>query len=815
MTSLAEIRQKYPQYSDLSDDDLASRLHAKHYADMPKAEFDKRIGHVGLRDTVSDVGEQAVRGFNKGLADVLSAPYRGLDWLLETTSGGTVGLPDVDKMPAWQRFREQPKPQTMAGRFARGGGEALGASAIPGLGVGIKAGQAAGPAATTTLGQIGQSTLNAIRANPAAAYGIDAASAVTSGVAAQGAEEAGLGPEWQAIAAMGGGMVPGIAAAYRAPSRTPIGGPEAQSLAARRAQGTLDDIQAFERQGVRQFGPAYNQGPVASVAKQITETPVLGGTLRNNLDETFEGAAQASRRLADDISPNATMEQAGLSVQRGLDRFRTQGLGELEPGVARRLGIDPVQAGQRAQQMGRQQAQRIQQAEPILNRLTNGQIETSRGAPTALPSTRNERLARRTTVEDLPDDQLQRVIRTPADQTSFATRQEALYERAWRDIPDLQNVLGRGESPVFATANSRQVVTDILQDEARTGVTSGLQGRYGQMFATLANQSANAQLGTLRAMRTAIGRDLSNFGLYEATLDRTQLRRLYAALSSDIEVALREVAARAALRSQEQGPRAVDGNAVRQAARALRSFQVADRYMRNGIERMDRFAQIVRTDNPQQAAQQIIRAATEGGSGNMRLVRSALAVLRPEERAQFTALMIREMGAPTDSARGITQEVGFSPSRFATAYTRMSPEVRNTFFSPAHRQALDDLFAISNRIAGVEALTNYSRSGTNALNLTLLGGAGGATAMGMDAILTFGGTAAAMGGTAVLMSSPAYTRWLSRYIQLRAAVRSGADRAVAPLIRHVSGLERMTQDNPALWPAYVAVAQDSQTREGE
>lgn len=42
--NIQEIRQKYPQYSDMSDGDLASALHKKYYADMPFNEFAGKIG---------------------------------------------------------------------------------------------------------------------------------------------------------------------------------------------------------------------------------------------------------------------------------------------------------------------------------------------------------------------------------------------------------------------------------------------------------------------------------------------------------------------------------------------------------------------------------------------------------------------------------------------------------------------------------------------------------------------------------------------------------------------------------------------------
>lgn len=44
MASLAEIRQRHPQYSDMSDQSLADALYAKSYSDMPRADFDASIG---------------------------------------------------------------------------------------------------------------------------------------------------------------------------------------------------------------------------------------------------------------------------------------------------------------------------------------------------------------------------------------------------------------------------------------------------------------------------------------------------------------------------------------------------------------------------------------------------------------------------------------------------------------------------------------------------------------------------------------------------------------------------------------------------
>jgi hypothetical protein len=753
-----------------------------------------------------DAVKAVATGVPSGLAQMVALPYRALDYAAEKITG-TGGLPDIDQMSAWQPYLNPPKPETRLGDFAQAAGQAVGGSVLPmGVTMALAARPAAAPAATT-LGQIGQNIVQSARSNPAGFVGMDVASAASGGIAQQAAADAGYGAGVQTLAGMVGGMAPGIGAAYRAPSGAPVGSPTAQGIARQRYNEAVTDAQAFDAQGVRPFGPAFNQGPVASIGKQLTETAYIGAPLRNNLDETMTDVGGAVRRLADNIAPNATPEQAGTMLQRGLDRYRVTGLNDLEPGVVQGMGIAPyTQNTPRAPTGGQNQTQRIQTAQPAIQQITGGTVNNSRGQPVPLPTTRAQRPTMRTTVDDLTEAELTTVIRAPSDSTSFGTRSEALYERAFRNIPDLRRTDGRRNANLLPTANAGNVVRGIIQNEARTGVRAGLQGRYGDMFQTLSDPSANVTLDTLRQMRTQIGRDLSNFGQYDATLDRTQLRQLYGGLSSDIEIGLQDLAARAAQSARSGGNNGVTQADARRAVQALRDFQVADRYFRQGIDRMDRFAQIVRAENPQQAAASMIRAATDGTRGNMRMFRAAMATLRPEERAQFGALIVRELGAPTAGARGMVQEAQFSPSRFATNYTALSPEARGMLLSPEHQRALDELFRISNRLANVEALANTSRSATNAINVS-----GGAAALGTWLSGDFT-TPFVIGGsgylTSIMMSLPQYTRWMTNYLRLRAAVSDGSSRSVAPLARHIMGLERNARYNPELWPVYMALSQE-------
>src|SRR5262245_38787815 len=44
--NLAEIRQKYPDYDNLSDEELSRALHSKFYPDLDFKDFSKRIGFL-------------------------------------------------------------------------------------------------------------------------------------------------------------------------------------------------------------------------------------------------------------------------------------------------------------------------------------------------------------------------------------------------------------------------------------------------------------------------------------------------------------------------------------------------------------------------------------------------------------------------------------------------------------------------------------------------------------------------------------------------------------------------------------------------
>ncbi|PMM20305.1 hypothetical protein [Vibrio breoganii] len=72
----SEVRKKYPQYGDLTDRELATALHQKHYLDVPFEEFANKVGYDtgNLGDGVRSVAQ----GLTFGYADEMEAGARSL-----------------------------------------------------------------------------------------------------------------------------------------------------------------------------------------------------------------------------------------------------------------------------------------------------------------------------------------------------------------------------------------------------------------------------------------------------------------------------------------------------------------------------------------------------------------------------------------------------------------------------------------------------------------------------------------------------------------------------------------------------------------
>lgn len=753
-----------------------------------------------LVDYAADAGGSFGRSINRLF---LEAPYRA--------TRGLAGL--VGAEGAMRPFEETPlahmtrgEPATEVGRYAGAIGEAAAGALIPYAAAPAIAARAIASPATSTVGRVVQDVAGNIVRAPGAAAAIDAAGAVGSGAAMRYAEDKGAGPLGTSVAGIVGGLAPGaMVARHLAAPPGRVGSDTAVSLARQRADEAARDIAAFEATGVRPYGPAFNQGPVASIGQQVGEMPYIGAPLRNNLDESYAGMAAESRRIAGELSPRGgTPESAGASVVSGIERSTRARLADLPASEVTALGLPDKRPIVPTAVMSEGAVRDATAATPIRAAIGADTATTTRGVTTPPARPLVETLTARSRAEDLTDAQLHMLVRAPSSETSVAAKAEALYERAWRMVPDLLRSNGSRNPNLVPTVNTAAALEGIQGQIANQ--IAGQSTIVSPLVERLMNIHSNMRLEQIRAIRTEVGRALSGGSDLEQSLSRTQLKSIYAGLSRDMEVALSSLADRAALRTTANGQNHVGPEVARAAAGALRAMRTADRYFRQSAEALDRVAGILKTSNPEAAARRLVQAALDGDKGNIRLFRTAMAGLRPEERAEFGSMIVRAMGAPTPGAKGMAAEHGFSAPKFVTDYRRMSEEARNLVFTPEHQRALENLMRVADRIANVESLKNTSRTATNAINFgaaaSLLGGA---YAGNIAVPLAIGGTGMV---ASTLMSSPKYTQWMARYIQLRAAVRDGTDRTAGPMIAHLRSFESSARGNPELWPVYLELLQD-------
>ncbi|PSH66700.1 hypothetical protein CU102_17990 [Phyllobacterium brassicacearum] len=70
MASIADIRAKYPQYNDLSDEQLANAVHRKFYSDIPVAEFNSKIGLPTQPSVAGDLVKSTGQGLREGVEGI-------------------------------------------------------------------------------------------------------------------------------------------------------------------------------------------------------------------------------------------------------------------------------------------------------------------------------------------------------------------------------------------------------------------------------------------------------------------------------------------------------------------------------------------------------------------------------------------------------------------------------------------------------------------------------------------------------------------------------------------------------------------------
>lgn len=546
------------------------------------------------------------------------------------------------------------------------------------------------------------------------------------------------------------------------------------------------DRAAFQAEGIPEFPPAFTSKGTARAARTIEEAPLVGGTVKVPKTAVEQAMAARQTAVAQGAGAAASPEEVGLITQRGLDRFRTGQLQDLERARVQGLGLTPDRPPQQVR--GNTNVPRPSQLDT--SQMTAAELDAAASSRVNLPGSTRSR------IEDLSPREVQRIVDMPARDTSFATKASALYRQADDALPDMMRNNATVNPGLLATRNAGQVAEGLMRQERSASISGGvLEGRFGQLVQDLANPQRNFTLDAMRAARTEIGRALSNFGQYDVRLDRTQLKQLYAGLSQDYQSGLVALAARArrGSRLDPAAPGYVNPNVANAADRALQRYRVADRYFRQGIERMDRFMSVLGADTMEQASRRIGSYLREN-TQNIQALESMASALRPEEWRAVLGNVVEGLGRLTPGAR--EAERIFSFERYATDWNKISqnPRVLSVFRRALGNDvvnSLNNLGRIAERMKAYETTRNYSGTA-----YTAMGGAGLATIFVPSSWPLLLAGVAGTGVAGKVMTSRAFGAWVNSLN--RAQVRTGSSIAATrqALQPHIQRLSRLASREP-------------------
>ena len=240
MPTIQEVRQKYPQYNDLTDNQLAGALHKKFYSDVPIGQFYASIGLGQAPNAAAkadrelqsasfgDVARSAESGVRSGIGTLIGTPgdmrdaiIRGGDWAgrklgilddtpehratVEAHLGAAGKVLSPSSAQANDRIQELTgkyhEPQSTAGKYARTIGEFAPAALMGPGGVARRAAMAIIPGAMSEAagqGTEGKAAEPFARAGAALAGGVGTAMAGAKRAIPQMAKAA---PSGQAVKA--------------------------------------------------------------------------------------------------------------------------------------------------------------------------------------------------------------------------------------------------------------------------------------------------------------------------------------------------------------------------------------------------------------------------------------------------------------------------------------------------------------------------------------------------------------------------------------------------------------------------------------
>lgn len=329
--------------------------------------------------------------------------------------------------------------------------------------------------------------------------------------------------------------------------------------------------------------------------------------------------------------------------------------------------------------------------------------------------------------------------------------------------------------PISKTAEESQKILSELSE-------SGVNGSKAVDFVMEAATREGLTYQGIKGLRTRIGEMLKNPSLLPANTSQTELGRIYASLSDDLN------------------------NAVRQSGGAAAvAFERANRYAARVAKKRETLQKIVNVQKDEALVYKIRDLASTGRSASSQQLRKARAAVDADTWDDLAASVLQDMGRNVQTG-------DFSPARFLTEWGKLSTAGKNTLFGSTGKREmvsnLNDLAKVATRFNELEKFANPSGSG--AYVATAL-----AAPFAYIEPTTF--IASAIGGSAFarIMAKPAAVKYVTQYSKAKLAYALDPRPGTKSLLRNRSAVlatmlsKEVDGINPALFADQLSGSQDA------
>lgn len=238
--------------------------------------------------------------------------------------------------------------------------------------------------------------------------------------------------------------------------------------------------------------------------------------------------------------------------------------------------------------------------------------------------------------------------------------------------------------------NAKETAIQIARERANANLP---QSKVVDILDNAISQPSGMNYEGIKLLRSYLG-ERTPEELVAEGISPTEAKRLYGPLTEDL------------------------GNAVRAAGGedAFAAWQTANNLAKETAAKRQQLGKIVGTRGdapPELIFSRLMAMAGTKSSANISRLNLAREAMGPEAWQSFGASVISRMGRDPQGE--------FSPQRFKTAFSAMSPDARNAVFSPDQAKRLNDLFTVSalvdekiNRFANVSK-TAHTRGAFDAI----------------------------------------------------------------------------------------------------